>query len=403
MKKSILLLMACAMLLNLKAQVSVEVSFVHEGLQLNGTLTKPSSVGVFPLIIICPGSGANDRNATLPLLGATVQCFYPAIYGDTLRPYKDLAEALTAKGYAVLRYDKIEYTYPNPGTITFRKLWLPVMSAVDYAKTRNDIDASKIILAGHSESGMLIPYISKQRNDIFALINLAGARTSFDSLLAYQYRTFPRMCNSDTTQTDLIASQTLAYFQLIRSGTWNGSTPPFAGVPAAVWAEYTRIGDSVVHNYNLSLKPLLFIGLEKDINVPVTTEYERFKKEITTPATFVRLPDIIHYMNPFNNKRISPSIPDTIAWWLQSKGVSATGNLLNLVKKLKVLYKDNQIELNVQNETITEVAVYDMAGSCVLRFAKGQTSFSAETLRKGMYILKVNSGMLVYTEKLLVR
>lgn len=369
------------------AQVSEEVTFTHEGYAIHGTFTKPSVTGKFPVIVICPGSGANDRNGTIAMLGATVQCMYPDIYGDTLRTYKNLAEGLTAKGFAVLRYDKIEYTYQNLGTVTFKKLWLPFTSGVDYIKTRNDVDVARIILVGHSEGGMLIPYASRLRNDITALINVAGARTPFDSLLAYQYRAFPRMCQQDTTQTDGIASQVLAYFSLIRSGNWNASTPPFAGASAAVWAQYTRIGDSVVINYNLAAKPTLFLGLGRDNNVPVTTEYNRFEKEITTPSTFVKLPDLIHYMNAYNESHASVALIDTIAYWLNSKGLAGIDEASVSRKKLAVFYGEKGIIFSSGDDELISAEVMDLTGKKLFRLDGPEIVLNRSNVNTGMYVI----------------
>lgn len=371
------------------AQVSEEVTFSHEGYSIHGTLTKPSNSGKFPVIVICPGSGANDRNGTLPMLGANVLCMYPDIYGDTLRTYKDLAEGLTAKGFAVLRYDKIEYTYQNLGTITFKKLWLPFTSGVDYIKTRNDIDVSRIILVGHSEGGMLIPYVARLRNDITALINVAGARTPFDSLLAYQYRTFPRMCQQDTTQSDAIAAQVLAYFSLIRSGNWNSSTPPFAGASAAVWSQYTRIGDSVVINYNLAAKPTLFLGLGRDNNVPVATEYDRFQREITTPSNFVKLPDLIHYMNAYNESNASTALVDTIVYWLNARGLAGVDQPEAANSKLTIAYGENEIRISSKNDQLILSEVRDVMGRTVFITNDAEIVFRKNEFVPGIYVVTV--------------
>src|SRR6478752_8335062 len=146
------------------SQQTYNVNFTHDGKIVNGTFTKPNGPGVFPTIIINPGSGANDRNGTIQMAGANVSCLYPALLNTTLRPYQDLSNALVAAGYAVLRYDKLEYTYSaaSLGAITFHKLWLPVESAINYVKTRPDVDVNKIVLIGHSEGSSLIPYIAKK-------------------------------------------------------------------------------------------------------------------------------------------------------------------------------------------------------------------------------------------------
>jgi hypothetical protein len=81
MKKNILFSVLQLVVALCFAQVSEEVTFTHEGYTIHGTFTKPASTGKFPLVVICPGSGANDRNGTIAMLGATVQCMYPDIYG----------------------------------------------------------------------------------------------------------------------------------------------------------------------------------------------------------------------------------------------------------------------------------------------------------------------------------
>lgn len=382
------------------AQVSEEVTFNHEGFAIQATFSKPATTGKFPVIVICPGSGANDRNGTIAMLGASVQCMYPDIYGDTLRTYKNLAEGLNARGFAVLRYDKIEYTYQNLGTVTYKKLWLPFTSGVDYIKTRNDVDVSRIILVGHSEGGTIIPYVARLRNDITALINIAGARTPFDSLLAYQYRKFPRMCGQDTTQTDNIAAQVLAYFSLIRSGNWNAATPPFSGVSAAVWSQYTQIGDSVVINYNLAAKPTLFLGLGRDNNVPVATEYNRFKQEVTTPSGFVMLPDLIHYMNAYNESNASVALVDTIVYWLNIKGLAGVDQLEVSKNKLTVDYMENEIKISSKEDKLMLAEVSDMMGRRVFTTQKEEIVLVKNEFVPGVYIVTVKGEKSSYAIKI---
>jgi hypothetical protein len=316
-----------------------------------------------------------------------------------LRTYKNLAEGLTAKGFAVLRYDKIEYTYRNFGAVTFKKLWLPFMSGVDEAKTRSDVDATRIILIGHSEGGMLIPYAARLRNDITALINIAGARTPFDSLLAYQYRTFPRMCGQDTIQTDAVAVQVLQYFSMIRSGNWNSSTPAFAGVPAAVWSQYTHIGDSVVINYNLAAKPVLFLGLDKDNNVPVATEYNRFQREITAPANFSKLPDLIHYMNAFNESNASAALIDTVVYWLTAKGLTGVAEAASDVWKPAVAYNESGVTIYAGADELESAVVIDMSGRQLMQFTGPEIRISRSVVASGVYVIVSKGKRNTYVTK----
>jgi len=325
MKKTFTLLFFISLVFNLSAQQSYSVSFVHVGKTVHGTFTTPAGLCKFPTIIINPGSGANNRDGTLPLTDANSACLFPSLYTDTLKIYKELAQALVDSGYAVLRYVKLEYTYPTSlGTITFHKLWLPVESGIKYVKTRSDVDTNRIILLGHSEGSALIPFIAKGRTDVKALISLAGARTPFDSLYAWQLNhlvALLRPCGA--TKNDSIsaanqANQVLNYFNLIRNNTWNTGTPTLFGVPASAWYNYVQATDPVATNYNLDALPTLFVGMGLDIQVP-PSELIRFKNEVTITNDFWSMPGLIHYMTPNNNPHVSKALTDTIIYWLRKE------------------------------------------------------------------------------------
>ena len=103
MKKTINILLLLLLNYVSKAQHSEIITFVHDGKTVHGTFTRPEGTGKFSTIIINPGSGAVDRDGTLPLTDGNSACLFPALYGDTLRVYKELSNALVDSGYAVLR------------------------------------------------------------------------------------------------------------------------------------------------------------------------------------------------------------------------------------------------------------------------------------------------------------
>src|SRR5688500_307320 len=84
------------------AQVTTNITFSHEGKTVYGSITVPPGPGPFPAIVIVPGSGAIDRDGTVAMYGGNVQCLYPGLNGTTLRPYKQLGDALAKAGYVVL-------------------------------------------------------------------------------------------------------------------------------------------------------------------------------------------------------------------------------------------------------------------------------------------------------------
>jgi len=396
------------------AQISHPVTFIHEGKTVYGTLTVPGSNGPYPCVIINPGSGANDRDGTLPLSGGNAACLYPGLLNETLRPYRQLAEALTDSGYAVLRYDKLEYTYTSPsalGAITFNKLWLPVMSAVDFLKTRNDIDTNNIILLGHSEGSSLIPLIARMRGDVKALISVAGPRTPFDSLLAWQLVYIADTCNGDLPTAQAQANQILDYFNTIRSNTWNAGTPSFAGVPAAVWYDYIQVIDSVAVNYNLAGLPSLFLGFGKDFNVPLT-ELARFQNEISISGDFWSLSDLNHYMTTQSDPNLSAQLRDTIIYWLRQNGITTgieftSGERINIDISPNPVTDELSLTLNSPQEKSFRLSIRNVTGQAVLteeiRTSGGinRKRISMKGFHNGMYIVTILGADSYHSKKII--
>jgi len=148
------------------------------------------------------------------------------------------------------------------------------------------------------------------------LISIAGSRTPFDSILAYQLVNIAQTCGGDVPTAQAQASQILSYYNTIRTNTWNISTPPIFGVPASVWYDYVRATDSVAINYNIDNLPTLFLGMGLDINVP-PAELIRFQNEVTITNDFWSIPGLVHYMTPNNDPHVSEALTDTIVYWLR--------------------------------------------------------------------------------------
>lgn len=139
---------------------------------LAGTLTYPKKKGKFPVVILITGSGAQDRNEEL----------------FEHKPFAVIADELTKKGIAVLRFDdrgigKSTGSFMNSTTRDFAN---DVLAAVDFLKTRSDINLKKIGLIGHSEGGMIAPMVAAQSKDISFIVLMAGPGTPIDELLVEQ-------------------------------------------------------------------------------------------------------------------------------------------------------------------------------------------------------------------------
>ncbi|MCM0668265.1 alpha/beta hydrolase family protein [Flavobacterium tyrosinilyticum] len=139
---------------------------------LAGTLSMPKKEGNFPVVILISGSGMQNRDEEM--LGH--------------KPFLVLADYLTKKGIAVLRFDDRGFgqstgDFKKATTMDFAK---DVQAGVDYLKTRKEIDKNKIGLIGHSEGGIIAPIIAGNSKDVKFIVLLAGPGIRGDKLLLLQ-------------------------------------------------------------------------------------------------------------------------------------------------------------------------------------------------------------------------
>ena len=418
MKKNIsLLFFKLFIIISVSAQQSQNVTFIHEGKTVYGSFATPEGVGPFSTIIINPGSGASDRDGTFFMdstPGSNLVCLYPGLLNETLKPYGQLSDAMVEAGYAVLRYDKLEYTYTTPsqlGSITFKKIWLPANSAIDYVKTRADVDTTNIILMGHSEGSTVIPYIAKNRNDVKALVSIAGSRTPLDSLMAYQIMHIAEVCNLDIPSHQEAASQILMYFNIVRSNSWNSNTPLFGGVKASVWNEYIHMADSVSINYNLANLPTLFTGLADDYNVP-PSELIRLQNEVTITNDFWSIPDLNHFMTPATDPNVSTVLTDTIIYWLgqhvfPTRINSPSEESFSFAVYPNPFSNEFVIKGEYPRSKNLEVSIRNALGQEIIRESLINTGtgfnhrFSTSSLSKGVYLINIQSDTNRFTKKII--
>ena len=141
---------------------------------LAGTLSLPQQEGHFPAVILITGSGAQNRDEEVEVLGH--------------KPFLVLADYLTKKGIAVLRFDDrgVAKSTGDFKTATTMDFAHDVQAGVDYLKNRKEIDKSKIGLMGHSEGGVIAPIVAGNSKDIDFIVLLAGTGIRGDKLMLLQ-------------------------------------------------------------------------------------------------------------------------------------------------------------------------------------------------------------------------
>jgi pimeloyl-ACP methyl ester carboxylesterase len=139
---------------------------------LAGTLTKPSSGGPFPAVLLITGAGPQDRDETIA----------------THKPFLVLADYLTRRGIAVLRVDD-RGTAESTGNFvaaTTQDFASDAEAGVHYLLSRSEIDPKHIGLIGHGEGAIIATMVAANMPQVSFLVLLAGTAVSGEELLLAQ-------------------------------------------------------------------------------------------------------------------------------------------------------------------------------------------------------------------------
>jgi len=143
-----------------------------EGHVLAGTLTLPKGRGPFAAAVLITGLGASNRDGGDP----------------PWMPLRDLADALTRRGIAVLRVDDRGVGASSgdhaPST-TFDEA-NDVRTEVRWLRARPDCVAGKIALVGYSEGGIIAPMVAADDPRLAGIVTLAGSGVPGPELARYQ-------------------------------------------------------------------------------------------------------------------------------------------------------------------------------------------------------------------------
>lgn len=159
-------------------------------IKLAGTLTLPNNKRKPAVAILISGSGAQDRDTNLKPFNH--------------RPFLVLADYLTRHGIAVLRYDDrgTAESEGNHAEATSADFATDVEAAIDYLKTRSDIDSSKIGLIGHSEGGLIAPMVASHNKNVAFTVLIAGIGVNGATVLETQSRKAAELQGIPKTQLD---------------------------------------------------------------------------------------------------------------------------------------------------------------------------------------------------------
>jgi len=163
--------------------LEVKIPNVAAKIELAGTLTMPEGSGKFPAAILITGSGPQNRDEEL--MGH--------------KPFLVIADFLTRQGFAVLRYDDrgVGQSTGDFKSATSFDFATDAYAAVQFLKTRPEIDSVKIGLIGHSEGGIIAPIVASQHPEVAFVVLLAGPGLTGEQILLLQEALIAKAEGSD--------------------------------------------------------------------------------------------------------------------------------------------------------------------------------------------------------------
>ena len=156
-----------------RAYAAVDVAIrASGGAVLAGTLTMPTHSKPVAAAVLITGLSPHERNNGQP----------------PWMPLRDIADALTRAGIAVLRVDDRgigKSTGDNKTWTSFGKAD-DVRTEVRWLASRAGIDRHRIAVVGYSEGGLIAPMVAADDPSIAAVITLAGPGVSGPDVARYQ-------------------------------------------------------------------------------------------------------------------------------------------------------------------------------------------------------------------------
>lgn len=269
--------------------IEEQVYIGEEPWKLPGTLLIPESDAPVPAVVLVQGSGATNRDEH--------------IYA--VRPFLDIANALSEKGIAVLRYDKRTFVYKRElsqgvhyRTMTVKEEIIEDAIAAGRMLAADDrIDPQRVYILGHSLGAMLAPRIVSESQGVFSgMILAAGTNRSFLDVLLRQART---QDNLTTALREELLRDGGAIADMTEEESLNAM---FNGLYAYYYWEMLQYPSAAEYLQALAL-PTLIINGSRDIQV-----IEAEGRETWEQALDMNAPWLTCYWTDVNHLLMRPDV-----------------------------------------------------------------------------------------------
>ena len=263
-----------------------EITIGEAPWQLPGTFTLPLSKTPLPAVVLVHGSGPNDRDETI----------------GPNKPFRDLAEGLSSRGIAVLRYDKRTAVYgdsirrQSEKFTVYEETIADALHAVSFLRGRSEIDPSRIYVLGHSLGGMMVPRIAQADSISAGYIIMAGSTRPLEDVIidqmSYLFQGDSNLTESEQSQLDTLYRQSARVKNLQPGMTVARKYLPLE-IPAAYWLDLNAYHP--VEAVAAEERPILVLHAQRDYQV-TRVDLDGWRRALAdhNEATIISFPGLNH-------------------------------------------------------------------------------------------------------------
>lgn len=296
---------------------SRRIRFAGASAPLAGTFTRPAEgPGRSAAVLLLTGSGPQDRNGNAP--GTELSWSHQHSF----------AVALARRGIASLRYDE-RGVGGSGGTFadaTLGDLAADAASALDYLRSREDVDPARTALLGHSEGALVAAMLARAPGGLGAVVLLGAPAEPLDRILIGQVSRRLEERGAGEPERHRILGDLRAFFEHVR----------LSRVPVVEWqGRHRHVGWLREHLflsppdlYREVPCPALVVHGERDAQVPPEQSAEVLRALGSREKERRLLPTLDHFMMVSRGgtaaygdavRRVAPEALDAVGGWLEGR------------------------------------------------------------------------------------